>query len=507
MKPTVLAPFRATAVAAAVAVATFVFAACGTEADAAFAPEDDVDVDVVVDGAAELALCADPDGCGADPETSAPTPAPPTFGVRTDTSSTVQFVVNSGWTSYALQKRAPAGAWATATSTGLVVSGNTRKYVDGGRTPDTVRCYRLRATNAWGTRYGAERCSLTLPPPGGSNPAVNRLQLEVKVANISEAQTGSAIGVHLNRLAQPGYSFNGLNPAPRFDINAPPWFLVDSFARGRTFRYELESGGIKNLRDITEINLTNFGSDAVCIESITLFVNGGRAYVKNFGPSTCAWIESEAGSALPRAITVSLAELRAASSFVNFIPPGRAPWLEQDELERRIEGIVGNVIFNSSDVDWGYLVNYDAVGTAATGPNTVHTNLDLEVLAPNWPNPALDVQFDLTFAFVRDPVVPGTWDLEVRAQNLVSSTSNTWWSNVLSPLCAAEWVLGGTAQTCTTRIDSAVQTALDRSLGNLARAMPLTTDAELAQRNCTVPLVTVSAVDEIATPRLDFSCR
>ena len=175
----------------------------------------------------------------------------------------------------------------------------------------------------------------------------------------------------LNRYALPGNNRTGLNYAARLPVvGSTTW--VDDFAKNKEFTYDLDITNIKKLRDISEIRLevhNKFGEwgaslDGVCIESFDLLVNGGLAYRRTFGTTgtTCRWLDDwqNNGTGIFPHFSVTREQLRAAPSFANFVNPPRAIVIGPDgtpsytmpraELESRVEGIIGNIIWGRGEI-------------------------------------------------------------------------------------------------------------------------------------------------------------
>jgi hypothetical protein len=453
----------------------------------------------------EQSICAQEDGCiGAGP----PSPAQPRVTQRSQTSLSVEYSVDESWSSFSLQRRVPGGLWGTATSIGLGTD-TTRTFFDGNKSADARTCYRVRAANSVGTRYSSEVCGLTLPSQGMSNPALSRLQLRLKVANVSDAQTGDRIGVQLSRMSLPAANITGLNTAPRRFVNPTGWpayTWVGDFARGRDFTYELELRNLANLRDISEITLSNYGSDAICVELLELVVNTQVVVTKDFGVSTCRWIERGV-------LTVPFEELRSTPAFTGFVSPSPSFSVSRDEIEARLEGMIGNAIWSRSDVDWGMIYGDRAVETWRLTDSRLHVDLDLEGIANNAPNAELDVDFDIALRFARNETNTG-WDLVFDVQNFNTAIDLPWWTEVLGSVCSLSAFgasLPGNGENCATYIEQYIEQEIEKSFSVKSQRVPIASDRNLSDWGCTQPTVTVVA-DPTATttpPRFDlfFACQ
>ena len=316
------------------------------------------------------AIC-DPESIDTCVDLDLPAPGPLVITDRTFSSVSFQYRAMPDWTSHQIQRSSLAiGPWSNIKS--YTATSGLRNYTDGSRLADMPYCYRIRATNTHGTGYSSQGgCAMTTPASGTVNPDVTRLQLKVKVANVANAGTTDPIDVLLNRYALPGNNRTGLNYAARLPVvGSTTW--VDDFAKNKEFTYDLDITNIKKLRDISEIRLevhNKFGEwgaslDGVCIESFDLLVNGGLAYRRTFGTTgtTCRWLDDwqNNGTGIFPHFSVTREQLRAAPSFANFVNPPRAIVIGPDgtpsytmpraELESRVEGIIGNIIWGRGEI-------------------------------------------------------------------------------------------------------------------------------------------------------------
>lgn len=437
-------------------------------------------------GTAEQALCNDPDGCVVDPTGGPPKPAVPVLRARSVSSLTVDFKVQTGWTSWTLQRRAPGGSWATAAA-GNSPTTATRTFEDGGRPADSRWCYRLKGTSAQGSGYSAERCGLTaMVSP--VNPPLATVTLRVKVANVADAGTNGSIGVRLSSLSLPGYNFTGLNRA------------IDDFERNSYQEYILLPYNLASVRDISELTLTNYGSDGVCIESLQLIANDATIFSRTFGVATCRWIDGDAPSS--PTLTIPFEELRADPVFMNFVRPPLLNGMPVAKLAALVEAIVGNAIWAQAEVDWGQ-ISGAAVEIKRTGDDTLHVDLDLEGIANNAPNPEIDVDFDLRLGFVPSGA---DWKLNIEILNFQSAVDFSWWTEVLGSVCVLRGAGPGQAANCVTLIEDYIEEQIAKALAGQLHAPPiLVTAAQLQQLGCSTS--TRPVVDINADGSLVFACR
>jgi hypothetical protein len=167
---------------------------------------------------------------------------------------------------------------------------------------------------------------------------VFRAQLRIRVANVSNGGTDGLVAVSLQGgpFDIPTGSYTGLKTA------------IDDLEAGSDVTYDLIQDGITTLRDITRVGVYTGSTDAFCVSQIQLIVNTAVAFDRTWGntAATCEWVGGY------NAIYISHDELRASPQFVNFQSPVMSPLVEADELESRLQAVVGTLIFERLDVDW-----------------------------------------------------------------------------------------------------------------------------------------------------------
>ena len=341
--------------------------------------------------------------------------------------------VGISWTDNSIQdvstiiERSPDGTtWATRKSYPTALDGP-QSWTDTDLPPDTKFCYRL-------TTRGPNGQSITTSPLCALTQVRNdigvwRTELRVRVANVPNAGTdrwiAAALTFPVNNL--PGGNYTGIN------------YAIDDFEAGSDMTYDLSQTGITALHDISRIYLgISHWDDAVCLRDIELKVNGQVAFQKAWGntASTCQWI---GGSNGPQWILIDHAEMRANPTFANFTAPSAGLIVLKDELASRIESLVGSMLFQRTDVAWrGVDSGYGVQVSKKLGfDNVVHVKLPLEGLVDNFPNPDIDIQFDVELKFVPNGA---KWDLHLDVVNLTGSADFAWWAEVLGalldPICA-----------------------------------------------------------------------
>jgi hypothetical protein len=451
------------------------------------------------------AACLDPGGaaldtidqslCSTDNDCEPPTsptikPRYPTVTARTTSSLTVQFESLAQYTSTALMRRVPNGTWTTIATFGALAG--TRTVVDGGRPQDGYYCYRVRATTDTSSGYSDERCGLTARY---GSPPVFRVQLRLVVADVSGADTSDALSVYLSEITQPGFNSTGLDYAP---VNTGTW--VDDFARGRDFTYDLDMASINVLHDISEIKIHKSGTNDLCIASFELLVNNRVAYSRAYGntATTCRVLSGVWGQPSPT-LLVSHAELRAAATFSGFQTPdpvlarcadGTFPCVQVPrlELEQRIEGMIGDIIWGDGRAYWGRSQIYGprAVEVSRSDADTFHVDVDLAASVDWVPDPEVDIDFDVDVAFE----TAGTDDfLRLDVNNFDVNVDFGLWADVLgaplAPVCA---LATADFTSCVTAVEDKIEQKVEASTSVQSRRIQVVLDPI-----CTAPRVAVLA--------------
>lgn len=323
----------------------------------------------------------------------------------------------------------PSGAWTRVqTIEGPVTYARTT--YDRGLAPDSRYCYRLTAEASDGrAQTSGTACVVTqirndLP--------VTRAQLRLVVANVSGGGTDGSFKVALNEgpFDFPNGNFTAIN-TPRDDLEA-----------GTDVTYELNVPGLAKYRDVTRISFGSSSTDEVCIQEVQLILNGNEnrgqtidagdvVYERYFGStaSTCRWVGGIHGSLL-----VDHAALRSAPEFAAITGGPALFSIGKEEIEARIEPIIGTLFYERTDVEWDPDQS-DAVGVSqALGGTSVRIHLDFEGEATG-PNPEVDIDFYMTPVFT-PTTVPTVWNFDLQVAGLTASVDFSWWVEVLSSLVA-----------------------------------------------------------------------
>ena len=296
------------------------------------------------------------------------------------------------WVSVAEKGPIPKLTWVTHTDPNL--------------TPGTRYCYKVESFNAAGALSTLPKCTYTRDE---HNIPIWRLQLRVKVADFNGAGTDSTPRASIG------------DDGRRFPTDTYLDYGRDDFERGSDLTYDLNIGEMQELSDITDLALVNYatGDNLLYVEEIALIVNYDQGtpsledhtvFYRHFGTT--------ANSALPLSslYRVDHSELRSDPLWQNFVARSKVqPFLNvpkvspsadgqfeiqipADEIVSRIESFVGHMLHADEKVKglfkWGF-VHGAPVEVSHKNDKTLHVDLDLEATINNWPNPELDMDFDV----------------------------------------------------------------------------------------------------------------
>lgn len=433
---------------------------------------DETDPDVAADHA-ELMIDPDP-GDGPDPGAgSAPTAPSSSFKpiAKTASSVTMSWNAPANATSTRVQRRIGTGAWSNVRTYGA--TSGTVTYQNTGLTQDTRYCYRVVVANSYGSRTTTERCALTDRP---NTPSFSRVRLELQVADVEDAGTDDKVGISLNDTYWS--NFTGLS------------YSHDDLERNSTFRYDLDFRNLRGLHDIANITIKKYGEDGVCLRSFQLLLDEVPVFSRTFGnsASTCLWLDGSSQTTGQH--HVGHAELRATPAFANFQPQGSLT-VPQEEIEERLEGIMGNLIWNNDDVKWGHIYG-EAVSVTAHSNLSDHLVVDYDLEGVGFgPNPEVDIDLHLQVQFVNNA---GTWQLSFASTYFAANVDFDWWAEAIIALGTI--VCGPvTGHDCVSLLEGHIEDRIEESFAGFAEAFDVETGP------CPTPAVQVSSNGD-----LEFFC-
>jgi hypothetical protein len=352
-------------------------------------------------------------GPGWAPGTFEPPEAPMTMriGERTADALTVSWIDRSSmYDLQILERSIENGPFEAVAELGPSVNGRTT-YQDTGLSPDTLHRYRVRVSNEYGSNVTRPDNMAVGHTKMAEDLAVWRVQLYVRVADVSDAGTDNGVQV---RLQSPlfNYAPNGnrtwLDHAPRLLGSAFAW--EDDFDRGSEFLYDIRSLYVDALGDITMLTLHKDGTDAIGIAEFALLVNGREVFRKRFGESrsTCLWLDE--GDGHNPMYSVYHPELRASAGWQSYVqspPPPPREFLNA-EIVSRFEGVVGHAL-HGTPARWRSAVRPVRVTKASVETETferLRVNLLLVGDVDIVPDPNVSLTFDLQVTFSCNPQNP-----------------------------------------------------------------------------------------------------
>lgn len=381
---------------------------------------------------------------------------------RTDSSISLRWHDRSSVEVSTLLRRRKDGGpgWEEAFTYGPVSGFN--DVTDEGLEPDQRYCYQFVASNEHGSSYSPQRCAYT---EGNTGQQIYRAQLRVKTANISDAGTDDKIRVRLN--AAPG----GLT-VPFGNVTVMD-YGQDDFERQDDFLYDLELTGIVNSSDITLLSISKNGSDGLCIESIELLLNNVSVFDQDFSNTgdKCHWIDNEGGHS--NIYSVSHESLRAHPGWQGLGPTIQLS-IDRDEIESRIEGLIGHLFSSIDDAKWGDRHGRAWVEASYRNDKRVSVDLDMEGEVPYWFNADVDIDFDATVGFKEED---GEWKFELTVSNLEATTDFDWFTEALSFILpcgpVVSVVLNEGIPDCTTYLERYIDDRIEGAFQPIARSFAL----------------------------------
>ncbi len=135
---------------------------------------------------------------------------------------------------------------------------------DTGRSPDTLYCYRVVASNVKGSSTSQPACAWT---KDGRDRLVYRAQLRITTGSVASAGTSNAVFATIGGAGVDTRAGSTWLDLPGADFQA-----------GATRDYDLLGlGGITQLGDIHSIVLTKAGADNWCVERVALIIDNRPA--------------------------------------------------------------------------------------------------------------------------------------------------------------------------------------------------------------------------------------
>ena len=297
-------------------------------------------------------------------------------------------------------------------------------YTDRNLQASTRYCYAVETYNNEGARRSSFNCAYTRDAVAIP---IWRLQLKIRVTNVSDA---------------------GTDDETRAVINGHSTYLDygrDDLERNTNYAYDLNLDNISELSDIVDFQLIKNGSNHVLISEFSLIANNNKVLFSRFFGDTRATALDLSG------YVVGHDELRNSPEWMQFVASAGTDRLftappfsiaengqfqveiSKDEIVSRIEGLVGHMTHADpslrGNMQWGH-ISGPAVEIKKVSNNTLHVDLDLEVPISIWPNPELDVDFDIELS--KECVNDTTMAVVIKSKNFTSNADYALWRDIVS---------------------------------------------------------------------------
>jgi hypothetical protein len=238
----------------------------------------------------------------------------------------------------------------------------------------------------------AERAVVTRPP--FESIALHRIQLRLTTAIWPRSDNDQGVYVQLHNADGKFYMYKG----------------KDNWEAGDVDTYDILSPTVNYIKNIQFIKLGVKGSDDWRIRKMELLLNDYPipVFVKDFGITGV-------NITLNQPLVITGQQLRQYAGWANSssntqlnVLPAVLP---KAKLLSLVEASIGNQINYTPGLDWG---EYDRFNNTKWGPvvevsfksfNTLTFDLDLQRRIDNFPNPEVDVNFDLVFKCVNGRIV------------------------------------------------------------------------------------------------------
>jgi hypothetical protein len=385
------------------------------------------------------------------PPPTSPGPKPPVVGIAKRTKNSIDLALadrSDNETGNRVLRTTDLSTWQVVAELPAIPKLTFRNYTDGNLQPDTRYCYKIESFNAEGARQSNSSCTYTRD---ANNISVWQLQLRVKVANFADAGSDAPLRIQIGDTGQYEAVDTHLD------------YSHDDLERNSDFTYFLNVGHISELSDITNLAISNVSGDEpdhIFIEEINLLVNGHEIFGRHFGvtsssalrigshgighdelrsnPSWQAFVNSSLNDNTFNQPPISVA---SDGRFQIRIPPG--------EVVQRIEMLAGHArsssYYNRARFKWGHFSG-PAVEVTQKSTNAIHVDLDMEATINNWPNPDLDIDFDVELTKGCNNAEHKLM-VDLSSQNFTSNVDYSLWGEILSSgvLTIAEKVINSLA--------------------------------------------------------------
>jgi hypothetical protein len=246
--------------------------------------------------------------------------------------------------------------------------GQFSELLDSTPTPDALNCYTVITADAqlFYTAAPPTRCAYTRDALNGIAYRVSRAQVRIKVpAAMPYFNLGTDGPVTVRLQPTPGQNL-ALPTGNRTRLDSSQ----DDFQQGSNRRYDLMTGNVASVSDITMLAVRVDGGDDLCIEEIELYVNNRSVFRRFYGstPTTCARAV-DGGSVY----AASFADLRASSTWPNgtTVPFPVMEGFTAADMRSLLEAKFGNLL----PVHGGHLRNGHPVHTKRVNDETLSVRM------------------------------------------------------------------------------------------------------------------------------------
>lgn len=406
------------------------------------------------------------------PPSTSPGPKPPVVGIGKRTKNSIELWLgdrSDNEIGNRVLRTTDLSTWQVVALLGAIPKVTVRNYTDGNLQPDTRYCYEIESFNAEGARQSEMRCAYTRD---ANNIPVWQLQLRVKVANFADAGSDAPLRITMGDTGE------------HLGVDTHLDYSHDDFERNSDFTYFLNVGHISELSDITNLAISNVSGDEpdhIYIEEINLLVNGHEIFGRHFGVTSSSALRI---GSLPHGIGHD--ELRSNPSWQAFVnsslndntfnqPPisvdsdGRFQIrIPPDEVVQRIEMLAGHArsssYNNRARFKWGHFSG-PAVEVTQKSTNAIHVDLDMEATINNWPNPDVDIDFDVELTKQCNNA-EHKLTVDLSSQNFTSNVDYNLWGEILSAgvLTIAEKVINSLAGNSSEPIEDHLEFRLPQNI-------------------------------------------
>ncbi|MGH9197194.1 MAG: hypothetical protein ACRD1T_15830, partial [Acidimicrobiia bacterium] len=201
-----------------------------------------------------------------------------------------------------------------------------------------------------------QRCYITRD---GRDLPVHRVELRIRVSDISDAGTDDDVEVRLQSPSWLVPTVTNWRPAGN-----STWIdsTDDDFERGSNRTYDLMLTNVSQASDITMITVSKAEDDDLCIAELELLIDGTPAYQRTYGDSagTCEWVT--AGNLLG----VTFNDLRTSLSWSSLSLP-IFTGIDGAGLRSRIEATFGHKLHGTGELRNGSLTTSQRLNESRLG--------------------------------------------------------------------------------------------------------------------------------------------